>query len=155
MALRDSWALPHAFQTQQAPERDCQIGRLDRTLAGVDIGPYSKIPSKFFGSGMAATLRTSASLLYLALCEHANRNSSNVFKASDKALAADTGLGTRTICNARKRLIEYCLISCSRETGQSHKYTMARLRFEWKPVKERPRSKLRPRALRAVRIPSV
>ena len=66
---------------------------------GVDVGPYTvKIPNRFFGSGMAARLGCSASLVYLALWDHANRNS-NTFKASDRALASDTGLGTRTICN--------------------------------------------------------
>ena len=115
----------------------------------VDIGPYTKIPNKFFGSGMAAHLRPSAGYFYLALCEHANRNSSNTFKASDKALASDTGLGTRTICDARKKLIEYGLISCKREKGQSHGYTLLKFSLEWKPLKERHRRKLKPRALHA------
>ncbi len=90
----------------------------------VDVGPYTKIPNRFFGSGTAANLGCSASLVYLALLEHANRNSSNTFKASDRAIASETGLGTRTICNARKRLSERGLISISRPEGQSYTYTV-------------------------------
>src|SRR5271169_6134004 len=81
----------------------------------VDIGPYTRIPNRFFGSGMAARLGPSAGYIYLALCEHANRNSNRTFKASDKALASETAIAPRTICNARKRLIEYGLVSCKRE----------------------------------------
>ena len=86
----------------------------------VDIGPYTQIPNRFFGSGMAARLGPSAGFIYLALCDHANRNGSVSFKVSDKALASDTTIAPRTICTARKKLIEYGLISCKREKGQSH-----------------------------------
>jgi hypothetical protein len=115
----------------------------------VDIGPFTKIPSKFFGSGLAARLGPSTSLFYLALCEHANRNESTCFKASDRALAADTRLSTRTICDARKRLIEYGLITCSRENGQSYLYTLQKIALKWVPIKERQRPKAKPRALHA------
>jgi hypothetical protein len=118
----------------------------------VEIGPYSKFPSKLFGSGIAATLGASTSIVFLALCEHANRNNSNVFKASDRALASDTGLGTRTICEARKKLIEHDLIYCSRESGQSYKYTLKTQSLKWKPLKERPRQKGKPRALHVARV---
>jgi hypothetical protein len=121
----------------------------------VEIGLFTKIPSKFFGSGTASSLGTSASLLFLALCEHANRNNSNTFKSSDKALATDAGIAPRTICDARKKLIEFGLISCSREKGQSHTYTMEELNLQWKPLLQRPRSKLKPRALHAARTAEV
>jgi len=117
----------------------------------VEIGPYSKIPCKFFGGGKAATLAPPAALLFLALCEHANRNNSNTFKASDNALAADTGYGTRTICDARKRLEERGMISCSRQEGQSYTYTLPVFSFEWIRVKDRPRKKRKPRAIHATR----
>jgi hypothetical protein len=117
----------------------------------VEIGPFSKVPSKFFGSGTASSLGASASLVFLALCEHANRNSSNTFKASDRALASETGLGTRTICDARKRLIEHDLISCSRENGQSFNYTIPTQSLEWVPLKQRLRAKRKPRAIHALR----
>jgi hypothetical protein len=119
----------------------------------VDIGPYTQIPNRFFGSGMAARLGPSAAFIYLALCDHANRNSSMSFKASDKALASETTIAPRTICNARKKLTEYGLISWKREKGQSYVYTLLKPSWEWKPLKERPRRKLKPRALHAFRNP--
>lgn len=117
----------------------------------VDVGPYTKIPNRFFGSGMAAKLGCSASLVYLALCEHANRHSSNTFKASDRALASETGLGTRTICDARKRLCERGLISISRLEGQSYTYTICKPSLEWVPLAQRLRTKRKPRALYTLR----
>lgn len=119
--------------------------------ADVEIGPYSKIPNKFFGSGMASRLGPSPSLLLLALCEHANRNGSMSFTASDAALASDTGLGTRTIHKARKRLVEFDLVSCSRQDGRSYTYTLRKYEFQWQPVKARPRHKCKPRANQASR----
>ncbi len=97
----------------------------------VNIGPFTKIPHKLFGSGTARDLKPSATLFYVALCEHANRNSSNTFKASDNALASETNLSTRTICDARKRLIERKLISCAREEGQSYFYTLNAPSLKW------------------------
>jgi hypothetical protein len=117
----------------------------------VEIGPYSKMPSKFFGSGTASKVGPSASLVFLALCEHANRDESNTFKASDKALASETGLGARTICDARKSLREHNLISVSRTEGQRYSYTIPKLSLQWIPLAERPRLKRKPRALHALR----
>jgi hypothetical protein len=115
----------------------------------VEIGFFSKIPRQFFGSGFAAKLGVSASLLFLALCEHANRNSANSFAVSDRALAADTGLAPRTICDARKCLIEAKLISCTRENGRSFTYTLSKYEFRWIGLNERHRPKRRARALRS------
>lgn len=123
--------------------------------AGVDIGQYTKIPNRFFSSGMAARLGPSAGYLYIALCDHANRHSSNSFKASDKALASDTSLASRTICDLRKKLTEYGIISWTREKGQSHVYTLLKPSLEWKPLKERHRRILKPRALHASPSPRV
>jgi hypothetical protein len=128
--------------------------RRDGKPAGPELGPWSKIPSKFFGSGTAAILGPSASLCYLGLCEHANRNSSNEFKASDRALASETGLSTRTICNARKRLIEKRLICCERGNGESFTYTLLKQAFKWVSLAERPRQKRRPRSIHALRSTS-
>jgi hypothetical protein len=75
---------------------------VDQERRSVDIGPYARIPNRFFGSGMGARLGSSAGYLYIALCDHANRNGSNTFKLSDKALAGDTAIATRTICDARR-----------------------------------------------------
>lgn len=123
-----------------------------RVQLGPDFGPWTKIPSKLFGSGTAAKLGQSASLMYLALCEHANRNTSNSFKASDRALASETGLSTRTISDIRKRLIENGLFTCVRGEGQSFTYTMLRQSFNWLPLAERPRPRKKPRALSALRL---
>lgn len=120
---------------------------------GVEIGLFSKMPRRFFGSGTAASLRPAAAVLLLALCEHANRHSSNTFKASDNALATDTGFGPRTICDARKRLQERGLISCSRREGESYVYTLPVFSFDWIRVADRPRSKKKPRALGASQSP--
>jgi hypothetical protein len=120
----------------------------------VGISPFFKVPSKFFGSGTASSLGTSASILFLALCEHANRHDKMTFKASDKALSADTNLGRRTICNARKELVERGLVVCSRGEGQSFTYTIQKLSLTWVPLKNRLRKKQKPRAIHASRIGS-
>jgi hypothetical protein len=112
----------------------------------VKIGPYTQIPNRLFGSGTARDLKPSATLIYVALCDHANRHGSNTFKASDNALASDTTLSPRTICDARKRLIENGLITCTREEGQSYVYTLVVPSWNWIPVAKRPRTKLKPRA---------
>jgi hypothetical protein len=112
---------------------------------GPDIGPFTKIPSKFFASGTAAMLGSSASLLYLALCEHVNRNGKLEFGASDKALASETGLSPRTISDARKKLVEKKLISCIRDKGSSFRYTMLKLSLSWVKLKDRIRPKDKPR----------
>jgi replication initiation and membrane attachment protein DnaB len=99
---------------------------------------------------MAARLGRSAGFVYLALCDHANRKGEISFSASDKALAGDTRIAPRTICDARKKLIEYGLISCEREKGRSHVYTLLKPSWDWKPLKERHRRTLKPRALHAL-----
>jgi hypothetical protein len=118
----------------------------------VEIGNFSKMPNQFFGSGLAGKLGISSSLLFLALCEHANRNSANSFAVSDRALASDTGLAPRTICDARKSLIEAKLISCFRDKGRSFTYTLSKYEFRWVGLKERPRAKRRARALHSAEV---
>ncbi len=115
----------------------------------VDIGPFTKIPHRLFGSGRAALLGPSATLLLIALCDHANRNGGNTFSASDRALAADTALSPRTIFNARKRLREFQMLSAERENGRSYRYTLPKFEMDWVPIKDRPRAKKRARALYA------
>jgi DNA-binding transcriptional ArsR family regulator len=119
----------------------------------VDIGLFARFPNRFFSSGMARKIGTSASVLYFAFCENANRNQkpSNTFKASDKALASETGLSPRTIRDARIKLLENGLVSYSRERGQSFTYTLLRQELKWIKLSERPRQKRRPRAMAAVR----
>ena len=135
--------------TAQAPTIATDGQRVTSRL--VDIGPYTTIPNRFFGSGIAARLGPTASLFYVVLCDFANRNGSNTFKVSDKVLAADTGIAPRTICDARKRLMEHQLISCVRPNGQSYTYTIPKPSLNWSSFKERPRPKQRPRAIHASR----
>ena len=116
------------------------------------IGKFTMIPSKFFGSGTAARIGPSVSLIYLALCEHANRNGDNSFKASDRALASETGLSPRTICDARKALCEAGLITVSRDKGQSYTYSLSLLELSWIKLEDRLRPKKRPRAYYASRL---
>jgi hypothetical protein len=113
----------------------------------VEIGFFSKIPSRFFGSGVAAEVGPSAALLFIALCEHANREGKNTFKASDKALASETTLSPRTISNGRKRLVERGLLLAEREPGNSYTYTTQKLTLDWVKLKDRPRQKRKPRGL--------
>jgi hypothetical protein len=135
---------PDGLQPSQSPAPFRVPKRVGEPTT-VELGAFTKIPNKFFGSGQAHELKPSASLLYLALCEHANRNGSNTFKASDKALASETTLSTRTICDARKRLVEKGLITVTLEPGQSYFYTLTVPSLEWVPLAKRPRGKLKPR----------
>lgn len=99
---------------------------------------------------MAARVGPSASLFYVVLCDYANRNGSNTFKASDKVLAADTGLAPRTFCDIRKSLDECRLISFFRPPGQSYTYTILKPSLDWVSHTERLRRKRKPRALHAL-----
>jgi len=103
-------------------------------------------PRMFFGSGTAASLGPPATVLFLALCEHANRKGENTFKVSDNSLAADSSYSPRTICDARKLLQERGLITCSRADGASYVYTLQAYSFEFIRVENRRRKKKLPRA---------
>jgi hypothetical protein len=119
----------------------------------VEIGPFSKMPSKFFGSGTAAELGNSAALFYLALCEHANRNNGNTFKASDLALASDTGMGERSFSTFRQKLLKKGLISCQRDKGQSFTYTLQPQDLLWGGgIGERPRQKRKARGRQSPKV---
>lgn len=120
----------------------------------VDVGPFTKVPNKYFGSGKGQTVGPSATVLYFALCENGNRNSSNTFKASDKALASETSLSPRTLRNARIRLREHGLIAYSREPGQSFAYELLPQNLNWLPRENRPRNRMRPRAMAVIRARS-
>jgi hypothetical protein len=102
---------------------------------------------------MARQVGPSASLLYFALCEIANRDRdhSNTFKKSDKFLAKETGLSPRTIRNVRIKLWENGLVECRRENGQSYTYTLLPQKLPWVPNAARLREKRKPRAMAARR----
>jgi hypothetical protein len=103
------------------------------------------MPRMFFGSGTAAQLGKSASLFYLALCEHANRHGKATFKAADHSIASDTGMSERDFSAARKALKGQGLISFTREKGHSYVYTLVRLELKWVRLEDRPRVKLKAR----------
>lgn len=112
----------------------------------LEIGPFTKVPNKYFGSGMGQSVGPSATVLYFALCEHGNRNSANTFKASDRALASETSLSPRTIREARIKLLESGLIAFSRDPGESYTYELRRQKMSWVPLANRPRRSKKPRA---------
>jgi hypothetical protein len=119
-----------------------------------DIGLWARFPKNFFGSGMARKLGPSASVLYIALCENANRPQppSNTFRARDRDLAWETGLSPRTIRNVRIKLSESGLAEYRREPGQNYTYTLLRQELKWFKLAERtPRQKRRPRGMAARR----
>lgn len=114
----------------------------------VEIGPWFKMPNNIFRSGTAAKLGKMETLLYAALCEFANGEGENTFRASDKQLASVTGIGTRTICDARKKLLEEHLIEClPRPKGQTFTYKLCPVSLRFMRLEERVRRKDRPRAL--------
>lgn len=120
----------------------------------VDIGLFARFPNTFFSSGMARKLGPSASVLYIALCENANRNCppSNTFAAADKTLAWETGLSPRTLRNVRIKLMENGLVKYGREPGQKYTYTLLRQELKWLKVAERPpRQERRPRGMAAAK----
>jgi hypothetical protein len=118
----------------------------------VEVGPWFKVPKGVFRGGTAGSMGPHATAVYVALCEHANRKSSNTFSVSDKALASDTGVAERTIREIRTALVEQELITCSRGKGQSYTYVLSAVPIDWVPIKSRPRRKRKPRALQAARL---
>jgi hypothetical protein len=142
---KEPYATEASSLVKTSPRGPVPVNQSNRQQT-VNIGPFTKIPNRLFGSGMARNLKSSATLLYVALCDHANRHGMNTFKASDRALESDTALSTRTICEARKRLRENGLITCTREDGETYVYTLPVPSWNWVPVAERPRIKMKPRA---------
>jgi hypothetical protein len=120
--------------------------------AGPDLGPYFTVPKGIIRSGIAAQIGPSALALYIALCEHANRDNTVSFTASDKALASDTDISERTIGELRKILVERKLIECRREPGHSFEYTLLPVKGDWVRIVDRPRIKRNPRAHKATRL---
>jgi hypothetical protein len=142
------------FEDTETGTGRSDAGPESQTAKSVDIGLFAKFPNKFFGSGMARKLGPSASLLYIALCENANRNRdrSNTFGARDRDLAWETGLSPRTIRNVRIKLSENRLVEYRREPGQKYTYTLLRQELKWfKPAERPPRQTLRPRGMAAAR----
>lgn len=146
----DARALRDAPQPR-APAQNGVARNLDSTRAaerksdGVDIGGFFKVPNRLFGSGLAAKLGVSVTVVYVSLCDVANRKGSRSFSVSDETLSADTGLGKSTIRSARKTLAEAGLISYAMNAGSSAEYSLKTPEMKWNPVKNRKRTPKKPR----------
>ena len=115
----------------------------------VDIGQFTKIPNRLFSSGTARDLKPSATLLYVALCDHANRNGSNHSRLPTRHSHLDTTLSPRTICDARKKLDRKETDCRHARKGPSYFYTLTVQKLDRVPLPKRPRLKLQPRAYHA------
>ena len=114
----------------------------------VEIGPsWYKMPNNLFRSGTAAKVGKMASLMLSALCEFANGEGENTFRVSDKQIASVTGIGPRTVCDARKRLIEFGFVECKRDRGQMYTYTLLPQTMRSMRLEDRVRRKDRPRGM--------
>jgi hypothetical protein len=137
----------------KADGSDLSVLSAPQKANGVDVGPrFFEVPGQLFGSGLAQTLGSTTTLLYVALWETADRQRrpGNTFGTTDKNLSSETGLSPRTIRNARNRLIEKDLLRCTQEAGEKLEYTLLPLNLNWTPRDERPRAKKRPRAMRSM-----
>jgi hypothetical protein len=144
---------PDEINPFKADGSDLSVSSAPGKANGVDVGPrFFKVPGRLFGSGLAQILGPTATLLYVALWENANRPTppSNTFRTTDKKLSSDTGLSPRTIRDARNRLIEKGVIRCTREAGAKFEYTLVPQDLKWTPTDERPRAKKRPRAMHSM-----
>ena len=124
--LREERGLSGVFPADGESENWDDSAGPEPSKKSVGIGPFAKVPNRYFGSGMARKVGPSASLLYFALCEIANRDQdhSNTFRESVSFLRKETGLSSRTIRNVRIKLLENGLVECRRENGQSYTYTL-------------------------------
>jgi len=123
-------------------------------FGGVFPKTFFQMPNRLFPSGLAAKLGCSAGWLYTALCSMANQRNAGTFTVSDETLSSDTNLGRTTIANARKKLREFGLIEFSVVPGRSPVYTLKVLPLESVPVKERRRSKCKPRGKSIAKLAS-
>jgi len=151
--LPEEHGLSGVFPADEGENWEDSAGPEPSRNKSMEIGPFAKVPNRYFGSGLARKVGPSASLLYFALCEIANRDRahSNTFKKSDKFLAKESGLSPRTIRNVRIKLSENGLVECRREDGQSYTYTLLPQKLPWVPNAARPREKRKPRAMAARR----
>lgn len=143
-ALRDT-PKPRV-STQNGVARNLDSTRVaERKSDGVDIGGFFKVPNRLFGSGLAAKLGVSVTVVYVSLCDAANRKSSLSFSVSDETLSANTGLGKSTIRSARKTLVEVGLITYTMKAGSSAEYWLKTPELKWTPIKDRKRPPKKPR----------
>lgn len=112
------------------------------------IGNFSGFPSILFRQGIAAKIGSSATVLFVCLCDHLNRkNYVQGFGVSDEQLGADTGLSTRTLRDSRRTLVTAGLITIERAPGSAYCYSIAKQPTGWVPSRERLRKKKLPRGI--------
>jgi hypothetical protein len=76
-----------------------------------------------FRSGLWRNLKPGEKDLYLYLMEESERCCTREIRATDAQMTTLVGTASRTLCNARKKLTEYGLITC--KAGQGNRYTYA------------------------------
>src|SRR6476646_6914261 len=72
-------------------------------------------------SGQWGKMKPGEKDLYLYLLEESERRCTREIAATDAQIRSLIGAASRTLCNARKKLTEYGLITC--KSGQGNRYT--------------------------------
>jgi|SRR5579864_4924795 len=72
-------------------------------------------------AGLWRSMKPGEKDLYLYLLEESERCCTREIRATDAQVTALVGTASRTLCNARKKLTEYGLITC--KAGQGNRYT--------------------------------
>jgi hypothetical protein len=118
---------------------------------GLNAGTsFFKTPGQLAGSGTAAKIGPIATALYVVLWENGNRNGSNTFKSSDKALSLETGICLTTLREVRAKLVEERLIEVRRGSkGQRFTYYLVPQDWKWVKRAERPEKPAKQRKPRA------
>ena len=74
-------------------------------------------------SGLWRKMKPGEKDLYVYLLEESERRCTREIGATDAQMTALIGTASRTLCNARKKLVEYGLVTC--KAGQGNRYTYA------------------------------
>ena len=74
-------------------------------------------------SGQWGKMKPGEKDLYLYLLEESERRCTREIAATDAQITSLIGTASRTLCNARKKLVEYGLITC--KAGLGNRYTYA------------------------------
>ena len=82
------------------------------------------VPQFVIRSGLWARMKPSEQSLYIALCHDSERYCTRELRRSDAEMLKLTGLSSRTLCNARKRLPELGLAHYHLQPGGKHVYTL-------------------------------
>lgn len=75
-------------------------------------------------SGVWAEMKPSEQSLYVCLLHESERCSTREIQRTDSSVCLLTGLSSRTLCNARKKLQERGLLVCRRAHGNIYIYTI-------------------------------